>query len=91
MERTLNKISRKMKTNLDKFSYESSYAKLNDSQFNVSQANESETYKDSALPPLFNGHFKFFCPYGGRCREVQLCRIIQKKNYSFKSVHCSKM
>ena len=26
MERTLNKISLKMKTNLDKFSYESSYA-----------------------------------------------------------------
>ena len=46
MERTLNKISRKLKTNLDKFSFESSYAKLNDSKFNVSQANESETYKD---------------------------------------------
>ena len=46
MERTLNKISRKLETNLDKFSYESSYAKLNDSKFNVSQTNESETYKD---------------------------------------------
>ena len=48
MERTLNKISQKLKTNLDKFSYESSYAKLNDSKFNVSQANESETYSTSA-------------------------------------------
>ena len=58
----LNKINRKLKTNLDKFKYEGSYAKLNDPKFNVSQATESETYKDSALLPLFNSHFKFFCP-----------------------------
>ena len=88
MERTLNKISRKLKTNLDKFSFESSYAKLNDSKFNVKQMSRkltkikhfrlfSTTTSSSSVPKVAVVE-RFNCNYS-------------ETNYPFKRVHCSKM
>ena len=45
----LNKISWKLKTNQDKFGFLSSYAKLNDSKLNVSQANEFRKFTKKAV------------------------------------------